>query len=156
MPKYRTELVSGHRVPYHTWTFAVVPPEVRHALGGVARIDVRGTISGAAFRSTISRGEGVYRFPVIREVREAAGVGVGDVVDITLEVDTEPRPIEVPSELRKVLQGEGLWKEFGGLAPSLRRAWAQHVAEAKKPETRMDRARRAPAAIRARLFPGQR
>ena len=156
MPNYRTELVSGQKTPYDTWTFAVVPAEIRRALGGKARTDVRGTVVGAAFRSTISKGEGVYRFPVTREVREAAGVGVGDLVDITIDVDTEPRPIEVPSELREVLEAEGLWTQFEGLSPSHRRAWAQHVAEAKKSETRTRRAQKAPEAIRARLFPGQR
>ncbi len=156
MPSYRTELVAGRKRPYDTWTFAVVPDEIRRALGGGARIEVRGTVAGVAFRSTIHKGEGVYRFPVTREVRDAAGVGVGDAVEITLDADTEPRPIEVPAELREVLEAEGLWARFEGLSPSHRRAWAQHVAEARRPETRTRRAQQAPDAIRARLFPGQR
>lgn len=156
MPDYRTELVAGGKAPYDTWTFAIVPDAVRQALGGKACIDVRGTVAGVGFRSTIRKGEGVYRFPVTREVREAAGVGVGDPVDITIDVDTEPRPIDVPSELREVLEAEGLWARFEDLSPSHRRAWAQHVAEAKKAETRARRARQAPEAIRARRFPGQR
>ena len=156
MPSFRTELVSGQKTPYDTWTFAVVPDQIRRALGGKARIDVRGTVAGVAFRSTISKGEGTYRFPVTREVRTAADVEVGDVVDVRIEIDTEPRRIEVPAELREVLEAEGLWNRFQELPPSHRRAWAQHVAEAKKPETRARRAQQAPKAIRERRFPGQR
>lgn len=156
MPSFRTALVPGLKVPYDTWTFVVVPADVRQALGGEARIKVRGTVAGAAFRATISKGEGVYRFTVTREVRAAAGVAVGCVVEITIEVDAEPRPIEVPAELREVLDAADLWARYEALPPALRRAWAQHVAEAKKPVTRAARAQKAPAAIRARLFPGQR
>jgi hypothetical protein len=156
MPTYRTALVSGRKRPYDTWTFVVVPVGILRALGESARIDVRGTIAGAAFRSTISKGEGAFRFPVAREVREAAGVGVGDVVDVVIEVDTKPRPVDLPSELREVLETHDLRARFEELAPSQRRAWAQYVAEAKKSDTRIRRAREAPAGIRARRFPGQR
>ncbi|MCB9870157.1 MAG: DUF1905 domain-containing protein [Planctomycetes bacterium] len=155
MPAYRTTLVAGRRKPYDTWTFAVVPEAVHRQLGGKAHIEVRGSLAGIAFRATVRAGEGVYRFPVVREVREAAGVGVGDTVDITIDADHEPRPIEVPEELQTVLEQEGLAAEFARMAPSHRRAWAQFVAEAKQPATRARRASKAPAGIRARRFPGQ-
>lgn len=156
MPKFRTELVTGDRSPYDTWAFAVVPEAVRQALGGGARIAVRGEVAGAPFRSTIQRGEGVYRFPVTREVRDAAGVDIGDRVEITLEADSASREVAVPAELRAVLAAEGLTKQFAALPPSHRRAWSQHVAEAQQAETRRRRAAKAPAAIRGKLFPGQR
>lgn len=155
MPSYRTRLVAGGRKPYDTWTFAAVPEEVRRALGGAARIDVRGTVAGVAIRTTISKGEGVFRFPVPREVRAAAEVDFGDVVEVVLEVDTGSREIDVPAELREVLTQERLWPRFEELSPSLRRAWAGHVAAAKQPGTRARRAREAPAGIRGRRFPGQ-
>lgn len=156
MPSFQVELVRGAKQPYHTWAFVIVPEDVRQQLGGAARIPVQGTINGALFRATISKGEGTHRFAVTRAVRDAAAVGVGDLVDVTLEVDDESRDVAVPCELRDVLDDEGLWDDFARMAPSHRRAWAEHVAEAKKPETRARRAARAPAAIRARLFPGQR
>ncbi|MCA8941951.1 MAG: DUF1905 domain-containing protein [Planctomycetes bacterium] len=156
MPTFRCELVHGAKTPYDTWTFVIVPDDVRRALGGNARIPVRGTVAGAPIRATISKGEGVHRFAVTRDVQDAAGVRVGDEVEIVIEVDTATRSVPVPSELREVLDAEGLWPAFEKLAPSHRRAWSEHVAEAKKPETRSRRASKAPDAIRARLFPGQR
>jgi hypothetical protein len=155
MPSYRGRLVAGGKKPYDTWTFAPVPSAIRQALGGGARIDVRGTIAGATFRATVSKGEGSHRFPVTREIRETAGVEVGDLVDIAIEVDTETRTIELPAELRDVLTWEALRSRFEELSPSLRRAWASHVASGKQPETRARRAREAPAGIRARRYPGQ-
>jgi hypothetical protein len=155
MPRYRTQLVCGRKKPYDTWTFAVVPDDIRRALGGKARIDVRGTVAGAAFRSTISKAEGGYRFPVTRAVRESAGIGAGDVVDVVLDLDREPRSVDVPSELREILEAEGTWARFEDLSPSLRRAWAQYVDEAKKPETRARRARESCTGTKNRTFPRQ-
>lgn len=156
MQTFRTRLVAGDRPPYDTWTFVVVPEHVWQALGGGARIDCRGRVDGTPFRSTITKGGGVHRFPVVREVRDAAGVGVGDMVRVELEVDGASRDVDVPEELREVLDAQGLWPQFEALAPSCRRAWAQHVAEARQPETRARRAAKAPAAIAVRRFPGQR
>lgn len=155
MPSYRTRLVAGGKKPYDTWTFAAVPEDVRPALGGAARIDVRGSVAGVAIRATISKGEGMYRFAVPREVRAAAGVDFGVVVEVVLEVDTGSREIDVPAELGDVLTRERLWARFEELSPSLRRAWVAHVAAAKRTETRVRRAREAPAGIRTRRFPGQ-
>lgn len=155
MPTFRTKLVNGGRKPYDTWVFVVVPPDVRRALGGGARIAVRGTVNGEEFRSTIARGEGVHRFPLTHEVRAAAGVGAGDEVKVVVEADAASRDVEVPAELRAVLVGERLEAAYAAMAPSHRRAWALHVGEAKRPETRAKRAADAARGIRARLFPGQ-
>ena len=156
MPRFRTELVPGAEPPYDTWASVVVPADVRQQLGGGARIAVCGTVAGAPFRSTIAKGDGVHRFPVPRALRDAAGVDVGDRVDVVLDVDRKPRPIDVPVELREVLESEQLQARFDALAPSCRRAWAEHVAQAKRAATRVRRARSAPGAIRAGRFPGAR
>lgn len=156
MPRYRTALASGHRPPYDTWVFAVVPEVVRQALGGDTRIDVRGTVAGVPFQSTIQKGDGAYRFVVTRAVQAAAGVAVGDMVEVTVDVDVATRDVAVPRELQQVLVAERLQQTYERLPPAHRRAWAQHVASAKQPATRARRAQRAVVGIRARLFPGQR
>jgi uncharacterized protein YdeI (YjbR/CyaY-like superfamily) len=92
--------------------------------------------------------------PVPRELRERARVRSGDRVEVQIELDPEPRPIDVPEELRAVLAAEpDVARFFERLPPSCRRAWAAHVGEAKRAETRVRRARKAPRGIRAREFP---
>jgi len=153
MKSFRTQLVAGSKPPYATWTFLIVP-EALAAEWGTGQIAVRGTISGIAFRGTASRGEGALRVSVPRELRERAKVATGDLVDVELERDPEPRPLEIPDELREVLDEDGEAAElFERLPPSHRRAWAGFVAEAKRPETRWRRARKAPDGIRSREFP---
>ena len=94
MPTFRCELVHGAKTPYDTWTFVIVPDDVRRALGGNARIPVRGTVAGAPIRATISKGEGVHRFAVTRDVQDAAGVDRGPPAPDRL--DLESHGIEMP------------------------------------------------------------
>ncbi|MCB1034078.1 MAG: DUF1905 domain-containing protein [Acidobacteria bacterium] len=153
MHQFRTTLVAGNKAPYTSWTFVIVPPEVAREWGP-GRKEVRGTVAGHPFRGTASSGEGALRVPIPRELRDAAGLRRGDTVDVALELDTAPRPLEIPDELRAVFDEDPeVAALFGKLPPSHRRAWATYVAEAKRPETRIRRARKAMEGIRAREFP---
>jgi Domain of unknown function (DUF1905)/Bacteriocin-protection, YdeI or OmpD-Associated len=153
MHRFRTTLVPGGKAPYTSWTFLIIPPDLTTSWGRGQK-PVRGTISGHPFRGTASRGEGVLRVPLTRDLREKAGLRRGDTVAVALELDATPRPVRVPHELRAVFKNDpAVAALYARLPPSHRRAWATYVAEAKRPETRMRRARRAPAGIRARAFP---
>lgn len=153
MKSFRTTLVSGTKPPYASWTFLVIPTELA-AEWGAGQLSVRGTISGTMFRGTASRGEGALRVPIPRNLRARAGVATGDTVDVAIELDTDPRPLVLPDELRTVFTDQPeIARLFDRLPPSLRRAWAAYVEEAKRPETRIRRARMAPLGIRAREFP---
>jgi hypothetical protein len=153
MHRFRTTLVPGNKRPYRSWTFLVVPSDVALSWGPGQKA-VRGFISGHPFRGTASRGESVLRVPIQRDFREITGLACGDTVDVALELDVTPRPVHIPVELQVVLNDDPAVAElYDNLPPSLRRAWATHVAEAKLPETRVRRARRAPDGIRARAFP---
>ena len=62
----------------------------------------------------------------------------------------------VPDELKAVLKGDReLARLFDALPPSHRRAWAQHVGEAKQAASRERRAAQARDGIRSRSFPGR-
>jgi hypothetical protein len=154
MTRFPARLVPGRKPPYDTWNFVELPPEAARALGGRWPRPVRGTLAGTPFRGTAARGEGVVRVPFTREWMGRAGVARGEVVEVALELDPEPRPVEVPAELARLLDADAdLAARFERLAPSMRRAWADHVAGAKRPETRLRRAKAAPAGIRAREWP---
>lgn len=150
---FRVTLVPGRKRPYDTWTFIIVPPAMA-ASWGAGPLPVRGTVAGIAFRGTASRGEGSLRVPVPRELRDEAGVGCGDTVEVSLERDTAPRPVEIPPELQSVFEAHpDVARLFDALPPAHRHAWAAYVADAKRPETRERRAKSAPEGIRAREFP---
>ena len=153
MPTFSTVLVSGGKRPYDSWTFVVVPDDVVADLGS-KRARVRGTIAGVSFRGTVTRGEGVYRMPVPHALQMEASVACGDRVEVLMEIDEEERPIDVPSELQELLAADpDLARRFEGLPPAHRRAWAAHVGDAKRAETRIRRAAKAAIGIRSKSFP---
>lgn len=77
------------------------------------------------------------------EMRKAAGVDTGDTVHIALRIDTKPRDISVPEDLREALRAmNGARKAFDGLTSSHRKELLRWVLDAKRPETRARRIRR--------------
>lgn len=67
-----------------------------------------------------------------------AAIGVQDRGELI--TPKRGRPIEIPSELGHVLDGDpGLKKAFDKLSPGKRREYADHVAEAKRADTKARR-----------------
>jgi hypothetical protein len=129
-----------------------LPPQAVEALGGKARVRVRGTFDGAPFRSNTVRMGGRNLLGIHKAVREAAGGGFGERAVVEMELDDDRRESVVPEELARALEGDSLAREaFEGLSPSHRREHAAYVGEAKKPETRLRRAERTVQALRDRV-----
>jgi hypothetical protein len=113
------------------------------ALFGAKRAPVRGTVNGAPFRSRVAVYGGRFLLGLNRELREAAGVGgPGDTVTVELELDDEPRTVEVPDDLRVALDDE-LRSFFESLSYTHRREYVRWIEEAKREETRRRRIARA-------------
>lgn len=111
---------------------------------GKLRAPVKVTVGGHTYRSTIaSMGEGPC-LPLRRSNREAAGLEGGETVRVTLELDSEPREVEVPADLAKALRAAGAADRWAALSYSHRREHVEAIEEAKKPDTR---ARRIDAAV---------
>ena len=133
-----------------TATGIQVPDEVVTALGS-KRPPVRVTIAGYTYRSTVAPMGGRYLLPVSAEVRERAGVAAGDVVDVEVQLDTEPREMPVPPELAELLEREPDAKRaFEKLSYSGKQRLAQPIADAKTPETRQRRIDKAMEQLRQR------
>lgn len=111
---------------------------------GKARAPVRGTVNGAAFRTTVAVYSGVHLIGLNKEVRERAGVEIGDEVTVELERDDEPREVDVPPELEQALSANSVARAaFDGLSYTHRRQYAEWIGEGKRPDTRQRRAARA-------------
>jgi hypothetical protein len=122
-----------------TATYFEVPLDVR-AVFGRARPPVRVTIAGHTYRSTIAPYGGSYMLPLNRANRAAAGVAAGDTVTVELELDDEPRTVDVPDELRVALAGdEEAAAAFDRLSYTHRREYVEWITEAKREETRARR-----------------
>jgi hypothetical protein len=134
--RFRTEVELGGK----TATGVAVPDEVVAELGSSKRPAVLVTINGHRYRSTIARMGGRYMLPVSAEVRAGSGVAAGDVVDVDVELDSEPRVVEVPADLAAALAGvPAAQAAFGALSYSHQRAHVLAIEGAKAAATREKR-----------------
>ncbi|MGH2550734.1 MAG: YdeI/OmpD-associated family protein [Thermomicrobiales bacterium] len=117
-----------------------VPEEIVEALGSGKRPAVRVTLGGYTYRSTIAPMGGAFFIPVSAEVRAASGVKAGDDVAVSVEIDSEPRVVEMPDDLSAELEGDSAAKSFfESLSYSDKRRFVLQIEDAKTPETRQRR-----------------
>ncbi len=116
-----------------------VPAEVVTSLNSGKRPKVKISLNGYTYRSTVAAYGDVFMLPLSKAHREAAGVQAGDEVEVTLELDTEPRTVEVPEDLAAALEEGGATAVFDALAPSKRKEHVRQVTSAKAAETRQRR-----------------
>ena len=117
-----------------------VPPEVVAAFGKGKRPKVVVTLNGYSYRTTVAAYGDVYMLSLAAEHRYAAGVNAGDQVEVTLELDTEPRTVTVPDDLAAALAAQpGARETFDALSYSARKEFVRQVESAKAQETRTRR-----------------
>ena len=151
MATFRTTVELGGK----TATGFTVPEAALGELGvKTKRPPVRVTINGHTYRSTIAVMGNRLMLPLSAENRTAAGVAAGDEIEVTVEVDTEPRTVDVPkdlaAELRKDKSAEATWDR---LSYSHRRQHVMAIEEAKSPDTRARRVAKAMEMLRSGVKP---
>lgn len=117
-----------------------VPPAVVEALGAGKRAPVVVTVNGHTYRSTLAVMGGRHLIPFSAAHRRETGLAGGDPIEVTLELDTAPRVVEVPADLAAALDAApGARAAFDALSPSARKAHVTAVEGAKAAETRARR-----------------
>jgi hypothetical protein len=122
-----------------------VPAEVVEALGAGKRPPVVVTVNGYSYRSTIAPMGGKYLIPFSAERRNESGIAGGDVIDVEVILDSAPRVVDVPEDLRAALDD----------SPEAAAAWAklsyshqkEHVTAVLGAKAAETRARRIAAAV---------
>lgn len=133
-----------------TATGLPVPSDVIDALGAGRRPAVVVTLNGTyTYRSSIGVMNEQSLIPLSAEHRAGSGVAAGDTVEVTIEVDTLPRVIEVPEDLATAMHEAGVRAAFDTLSNSRQRALVDPVVQAKAPETRQRRIDKAIEALRS-------
>ena len=134
--KFTAQVQQGGK----TATGIEVPPEVVEGLGGGKRPKVSVTINGKTYRSSVAVMGGTFMVGVSAENRALTGVAGGDVVEVTMELDTAPREIEVPEDFAAALEvNPDAGAAFARQSYSHQRAHVDAINAAKAPETRRRR-----------------
>jgi len=117
-----------------------VPAEIITALGSGKKPKVNVTLNGYTYRTTVAVVGDAFILSLSAENRQAAGVKGGDTLDVSIELDTEPRTVEVPEDLAAALSlMPGTRERFDALSFSVRKEFVRQVESAKAPETRARR-----------------
>lgn len=132
-------------------TLVPIPDHVAAQLGLKGMPKIQAVIAGTPYRgSLMPMGDGTYCLGVLKSIQEAAGVGLGDKIEVLIELDTVPRTLEPPPDLAAVLAGDrkaaAAWEK---LSFTNKKEMATSLTDAKKPETRERRLAAAVAKLRA-------
>jgi hypothetical protein len=134
--KFQTVLLAAGK----TATGIEVPAKVIEGFGSSKKPAVKVTINGYGYRSTVAVMAGRFMLPVSAEHRAGAKIAAGEKVNVTLELDTAPRVLEVPQDFLDALEVDVAAKSFfEGLSYSNKRRFVLSIDEAKTPETRARR-----------------
>jgi hypothetical protein len=97
-------------------------------------------VNGYRYRSTVAPMGGKYLIPFSAERRTESGINGGDAIDVELTVDTEPRLVEAPEDLRAALDASpAAAKRWEALSYSKQKGHVTAVEGAKAADTRARR-----------------
>jgi hypothetical protein len=135
--KFKVKL-EGEQRSSAAWLNA--PFDVEEVFGTRARVAVRGTINGFAFRSSLMPMGGCHRMAVNRSMRDGAVCKAGDTVSVVLERDQAERTVEAPSLLKKELaKSKTAHANWRKLSYTSQKEIALSIRGAKQEETRARR-----------------
>jgi hypothetical protein len=131
-------------------TLVPIPKQVAAQLGLKGMPKIHAVIAGTPYRgSLMPMGDGTYCLGVLKSIQAAAGVGPGDKINVSIELDTAPRRVETPRDLAAVLARDKkaavAWER---LSFTNKKELAASLEGAKKAETRERRLKAAVEKLR--------
>ena len=143
--KFRTTIQQGDK----TATGIQIPDDVVAALGAGKKPPVKLTVNGYPYRSTVATVDGKFMVGLSAEHRAKSSLNGGDEVDVEIELDTEPRVVELPADFAAALEAEPMAKAtFVKLSNSLKGYHVSQVTGAKSDETRQRRIEKSISVLR--------
>ncbi len=122
------------------WPVFYVPASFTEAVGTRGRINVLAKINGGEFRATLLPSSNGHYMVYNRTIREHCGKKMGEAVHVVLEVDEEPRELQLPEDVAAALAGsEAAQAQFASLPYYLRREEINQITAARRPATREKR-----------------
>ncbi len=121
--------------------FVSFPFDVQKLFGTRGIVKVKATFDGHPYRGILSNmGQSHHVILVRKDVREAIGKRVGETVEVTIQMDTEERIVEIPDDLEKLLaRNKSARTFFLSLSYTNRKEYVQWITSAKRSETRQNR-----------------
>ena len=133
--KFKAELRAATKTG--NTCYFTVPYSIKEVWGTKASVKVKAKIDRLFHRGLIfPDGKGNHNMGLRKELMSGLGKSPGDVVSVTLEVDTEERTVEIPPDLKKLfVKNPKEKKVFDSLSYTHRKEYVQWITSAKKEET---------------------
>jgi antitoxin component of MazEF toxin-antitoxin module len=127
-------------IPSGNATGVEIPPDVMKGLGSSPRPLITVTINGHTWRSRVAKKHGQCLVGISAANRAASGISEGDIIEIDLKLDTEPRVVSEPPDLAKALNEDPVARvAFDRLPYGLKRKHVTSIENAKSSEVRQRR-----------------
>jgi len=127
-------------IPSGNATAVEIPPDVMQALGPQGRPPIAITINGHGWRSRVAAMRGLHLIGISAAHRAAAGIAEGDVVEVDVVLDDQPREVGEPSELAAALDAAPHARgAFDRLPFGLKQKHVRSIEEARSAEVRQRR-----------------
>jgi len=121
--------------------YVKIPFDVKAGLGSL-RPKVKATFDRKViYRGLLVRMQTPFHMLLLRkDVRAELGKKIGDIIHVEIELDIEPRVVEIPDLLQKELDKDPEFKQFfEKLSFTHQKEYVNFITEAKKEETRIRR-----------------
>jgi len=129
--------------------YVLFPFDVEKEFGTKGKIPVKAEFNGIPYSgSLVKYGNPLHMLGVPKVIREQAGAGPGETIDVELWKDEQPRMLEVPAPFKQAMKKAGVTATFEGLSYTHRREYCRWIAGAKKEETRLRRIEQAVEMLR--------
>jgi hypothetical protein len=117
------------------------PYDVEKEFGVRGQVKVKAYFDGYEYRgSLVKMGSNCHILGITQAIRKSIGKEPGDIITVKLSKDDEERVIDVPQELKELLDTNPKAKEFfDSLSYTNRKEYVTWITTAKREETRKNR-----------------
>jgi len=133
--KFKAELLPVKNTKSTCYFY--VPYSIPEVWGIKKSVKVKANVDKVFHRGLLMPdGKGNHCMGLKTALMAELGKKAGDIADVTLEIDTEERIVEIPPELKKLLAKNPKEKKiFDKLSYTHRKEYADWISSAKKEET---------------------
>ena len=143
--KFKAKLEAGDS----GGAYVLFPYDTEKEFATKGKVPVKATFDGVPYTgSLVKYGQAQHMLGVLKSIREQIGKAPGDILEVVVWKDVEPRTVEVPAAFAAQMKKEGLLPFFEELSHTHRKEYCRWITEAKKEETRVARSEKAIAMLK--------
>lgn len=137
--KFKAELIGTPESPEGGYVY--FPFSVEELFGVKGRVPIKATFNGIPYTgSMVKYGSSKHMILMLKSIRKQINKNIGDLIDVTVELDATERKIDLPKDVEIELNKyPNLLSYYNSLSYTHKKEYITWIEEAKKPETRVSR-----------------